>query len=85
MVDDAAFDDTTLRLEPGDALLLYTDGVIEGRHGSDLYGDARLIATARRVGPDPAALIDSLVHEVLDFQDGTLRDDVAMVAFGPPA
>ena len=84
VVDHATFEDTTLRLDPGDALLLHTDGVIEGRHGSDLYGEHRLMATARRVGPDPAALVDSLVHEVLEFQDGTLRDDVAMVAFGPP-
>ena len=85
VVDHATFEDTTLRLDPGDALLLHTDGVTEGRHGSDLYGEHRLMATARRVGPDPAALVDSLVREVLEFQDGTLRDDVAMVAFGPPA
>jgi sigma-B regulation protein RsbU (phosphoserine phosphatase) len=85
VVDDARFEDTTLRLDPGDALLLYTDGVIEGRHGSDLYGEHRLAAIAESVGPHPAALVEALVHEVLSFQDGTLRDDVALVAFGPPA
>jgi sigma-B regulation protein RsbU (phosphoserine phosphatase) len=85
VVDLPVFEDTTLRLDPGDALLLYTDGVLEGRHGNDFYGERRLVATAGRIGPDPDALVDSLVREVLDFQDGTLRDDVAVVAFGPPA
>jgi phosphoserine phosphatase RsbU/P len=85
VVDHATYADTTLRLDPGDALLLYTDGIIEGRRGSELYGDDRLIATAERLGPDPALLVDVLVRELLEFQDGTLRDDVALVAFGPPA
>jgi phosphoserine phosphatase RsbU/P len=84
VVDRATYADTTLRLEPGDALLLYTDGIIEGRRSGELYGDDRLIATAERLGPDPAALVDVLVRELLAFQDGTLRDDVALVALGPP-
>jgi serine phosphatase RsbU (regulator of sigma subunit) len=85
VMDHPSFEDTSLRLHPGDVLVLYTDGVIEGRHGNDFYGESRLMATADRVGPDPAALVDALVDEVLEFQDGTLRDDVALVAFGPPA
>ncbi len=85
VLDHATFEDTTLRLGPGDALLLYTDGVIEGRRGGEFYGEERLTTTAGRIGPDPAALVDSLVQEVLAFQDGTMKDDVALVAFGPPA
>lgn len=85
VVDHPRYVDTELRLVPGDVLLLFTDGVIEGRRGSELFGEARLRATAERVGPDPAALVEQLVDEVLDFQAGTLRDDVAVVAFGPPA
>jgi sigma-B regulation protein RsbU (phosphoserine phosphatase) len=84
VVDRPSFEDTELRLDPGDALLLYTDGVIEGRRGPELFGERRLAATADRVGPDPDALVTTLVEEVLDFQDGTLRDDVAVLAFGPP-
>jgi sigma-B regulation protein RsbU (phosphoserine phosphatase) len=85
VVDHATYADTVLRLDPGDALLLYTDGITEGRRGGELYGDDRLLATAGRLGPDPAGLVDVLVRELLEFQDGTLRDDVAVVAFGPPA
>jgi sigma-B regulation protein RsbU (phosphoserine phosphatase) len=85
VVDHATFEDTTLRLDPGDALLLYTDGVTEARHRRDFYGEQRLTATATRAGPEPVALVDALVREVLEFQDGTLRDDVAVIAFGPPA
>jgi sigma-B regulation protein RsbU (phosphoserine phosphatase) len=75
------FTDTNLRLRAGDVLLLYTDGVLEGRRGNDLYGDDRLLATAARHGSDPAALVTALVDDVLAFQEGTLRDDVALVAF----
>jgi phosphoserine phosphatase RsbU/P len=83
VVDHPTFEDASLRLDAGDVLVLYTDGVIEGRRDAELFGEHRLLATAERVGPHPAALVDALVEEVLDFQEGTLRDDVAIVAFGP--
>jgi sigma-B regulation protein RsbU (phosphoserine phosphatase) len=85
VVDHATYADTSLRLDPGDTLLLYTDGITEGRRGRELYGDDRLVAAAERLGPDPAGLVEALVSELLEFQEGTLRDDVALVAFGPPA
>jgi sigma-B regulation protein RsbU (phosphoserine phosphatase) len=84
VMDDAVFHDQTVRLEPGDVVLLFTDGVIEGRRGQALYGEARLHETIRRVGPRPNELVAEVVREVLDFQDGTLRDDVALIAFGVP-
>jgi sigma-B regulation protein RsbU (phosphoserine phosphatase) len=84
VMDDAVFHDQTVRLEPSDVVLLFTDGVIEGRRGQALYGEARLHETIRRVGPRPNELVTEVVREVLDFQDGNLRDDVALIAFGVP-
>jgi len=31
-----------LRVEPGDALVLYTDGLVEARNGKEEYGMKRL-------------------------------------------
>ena len=84
VVDDARFADAELRLGPGDVMLLYTDGVVEGRRGAELFGEARLEATAHRIGPRPAALVETVAAEVLAYQDGTPRDDVAIVALGVP-
>lgn len=84
VLDRPHFVDTRLRLDPGDVLLLFTDGVVEGRRGTELFGETRLRATAERVGPQPAELVQQLADEVLAFQAGTLRDDVALVALGPP-
>ncbi len=85
VLDDATFEDASLRLEPGDVVLLYTDGVVEGRRGRELFGEDRLLATLEECGGPPATLVDAVMNAVLDFQDGTLRDDVAIVAFGVPA
>ncbi len=85
VVDDPTYEDNELRLAPGDVLLLYTDGIIEGRHDDEFYGEQRLLDTVQRLEADPAALAGLLVQDVLDFQDGTMRDDVAVLAFGPPA
>jgi sigma-B regulation protein RsbU (phosphoserine phosphatase) len=66
-------------------VLLYTDGVLEGRRGSELFGEDRLLATVERVGAHPAELVAEVMDGVLDFQSGTARDDVALVALGVPA
>jgi sigma-B regulation protein RsbU (phosphoserine phosphatase) len=81
--DDPVFSETTTRLHPGDLLLLYTDGVTEGRRGEELYGDARLLAVVAGCG-DPAEVVDALVADVLAFQDGVPRDDIALLAIGVP-
>jgi sigma-B regulation protein RsbU (phosphoserine phosphatase) len=65
-------------------VLLYTDGVLEGRRGSELYGEERLRATIERIGPHPAELVAEVMDGVLEFQSGTPRDDVALVALGVP-
>ena len=85
VLDNATYEDGCLRLEPGDIVLLYTDGVVEGRRGRELFGEDRLLDTVGTGGSHPTEVVDGLMKAVLDFQEGTLRDDVAIVAFGVPA
>jgi sigma-B regulation protein RsbU (phosphoserine phosphatase) len=75
--------DTEIRLVPGDVLVMYTDGVTEGRRGQEFFGDERLTDSAR--GHRAAALpAESILGDVLEFQQDTARDDIAVVAVRVP-
>lgn len=75
----ATFEDTDLALRPGDALVLYTDGVTEGRRGGAFYGTARLEAVVDRERTSAAALTDAVLADVMRFQADVARDDIAVV------
>ena len=68
-----------MQLEPGDAVLLYTDGVIESKRvGHEDFGVDRLaefLHTADAAGFEPAETLRRLSNAVLDFNDGSLQDD----------
>ena len=68
-------------LEPGDALLLYTDGVIEARDPKgEEFGEARLRDLLEREstsGREPAEMLRRLVHSVLTHHGSRLRDDAS--------
>lgn len=68
------------RLSPGDSLVLYTDGVTEARGPRGFYGSARLEAlVASLAGASADAIADGILAEVTEFQQGQLRDDVALL------
>ncbi len=73
----------TERLEPGDRLLLYTDGVTEARNASgEHFGLGRLVDLVERHNaagfPAPETL-RRVTHAVLDHQRGQLHDDATLV------
>lgn len=74
------FDNARIIFEPGDTLVLYTDGVIEARGESGMYSEEQLIALLRTMnGREPAEIVDRTIAEVTTFA-GKLTDDLAIMA-----
>ncbi|HYO00116.1 MAG TPA: SpoIIE family protein phosphatase [Actinomycetota bacterium] len=76
--------DTELVLEPGDGLVIYTDGVTEGRGTGDYFGEERLEAAVEAYAGSARTLTDGILSEVLQFQAGLPRDDIVVVAVQVP-
>jgi serine phosphatase RsbU (regulator of sigma subunit) len=70
-------------LEPGDSVVFYTDGVIEGRPpGGEPFGIDRFVdiieqAAAARAPSD--VILRMAINGVLEYQDRRLRDDATIV------
>lgn len=72
-----------LRLEPGETLLLCTDGVLEAENDAGVaYGTDRLAAVASRAGAlTPPALLDACAGDLASFVSGVpFADDVTLMA-----
>jgi serine phosphatase RsbU (regulator of sigma subunit) len=70
--------DSTVALEAGDTVLLYTDGLVERRDSTLDAGLARLRGTLAEISGQPLqAVCDQLLARMLP---GTPQDDVALVA-----
>jgi len=85
--DEPRLTDQESRLNPGDALVLFTDGVTEARSpGGGFFGEERLAALLRSstglAAPSLAARIESAV---LDFHEDGERDDIAILVLRIPA
>ncbi len=79
--------DTRLLLRPGDALILYTDGITEARSHLDrqLYGEDRLEGLVAGLGDLPAAgTADAILKSARAFSGGNLADDTVVLALKVP-
>ncbi|MFD4835464.1 PP2C family protein-serine/threonine phosphatase [Streptomyces uncialis] len=80
---------TTVRLAPGDTLLLYTDGLTEARTdatsgGGERYGDDALLDFARALAPATASDTVGAVRDLLGTLGTGVDDDTAVLAVHAP-
>ena len=65
--------------------MLYTDGVIEARRGTELYGEDRLREVlAARPDADAQELANAVAAAAVAFQGDHTRDDIAVVVVRAP-
>jgi PAS domain S-box-containing protein len=68
-------------LQPGDTLVLYTDGVTDAGGEGQRFGFDRLLSCLRGAGTTaPEGLVAALDRELTSFERGPQRDDVAVLA-----
>ena len=79
---------TQIRLDGSWSILLFTDGLIEGRigQGSERLGSEGLMDLLRQVPSVPGqpgeALLDQVIDRVRELNGGDLDDDLAVLALG---
>jgi serine phosphatase RsbU (regulator of sigma subunit) len=80
--------DRTEQLAPGDAVVLYTDGVVERFERAGRGGDAHLVSLLwESEGEDAAAIADRIYRDAALNSGGKGKDDLAVVVarVAPPA
>jgi sigma-B regulation protein RsbU (phosphoserine phosphatase) len=82
MLEQQTWRNAELRLQPGEMLVLYTDGFYEARSPSgEFYGSGRIRNfLGMHAQATPTALCEAVVREVGQFQQGNLADDLTLLA-----
>lgn len=87
ILEDKAWQQKAIQIDPGDLLMLYTDGIIDEHNDqAELFGEERFLAsvhaTLRTGGPRPPTaheIQDAILADVQRFADDTPQyDDIAL-------
>ncbi len=96
VLEGVVYEPALARIEPGEMLALYSDGIPEARHGAEFFDDARLERALLEAAelPDLAEARGHVMARVAEFVAGAPRsDDLTLLllrraraaAAGPPA
>ncbi len=76
---EQGYKNTDFALAPGEALVLYTDGVTDARRDGELFGERRLLEVLGGAQDrEPQQLIERLRAAVIDYAD-ELKDDLQIL------
>lgn len=80
--DDARYKPGRIELEPGDMVVLYTDGVTEAARNNRPFGQGRLMDLVAEYGVgSPGELVQAIRRGVESWAGDVLRDDIALLVF----
>jgi phosphoserine phosphatase RsbU/P len=80
--EDSTYEEGSFIVNPGDVLILYTDGVTEAMNKrGDLFGEARLYSTiSNQIADDARSIESGLLENIRLFSAGTTQgDDITTV------
>lgn len=78
--DGIVYTERSLRLESGDMLIGYTDGLIEARSNGEMFEIERLCRLAQEHRhEDIEELVDTIYSSVCSFSQGRISDDMAIL------
>lgn len=77
--ETSAWVEQRFTIEPGDAVVLYTDGLIEARGGSTRFDDAQLRQALARLSGQSSSVIAATLLEGMRHTEYQSRDDVAIL------
>lgn len=76
LFDDVTFEEETVRLQPGDLLVVFSDGISEANdeHGEE-FGDERIIEAVGCAGQEPATVLETLFERLRAFTGAEPQGD----------
>jgi sigma-B regulation protein RsbU (phosphoserine phosphatase) len=81
VTDDVTLSDTVVHLDPGEALVCYTDGLTDRRAGRRVFGEEGVVkALLQGKGLHASELAQRIESEALRFVDDDPADDMAVLA-----
>ena len=85
IVPDPALHDDSVRLQPGDALVLYTDGVTDAGAPARVWSPPELAAAVgATAGVEADAIAERVLRAALGATAGEPRDDIAIIVLKVP-
>jgi serine phosphatase RsbU (regulator of sigma subunit) len=85
IVSDPSLRDDEVLLEPGDAVVLYTDGVTDAAAPQRIWTGPELAAVVGSTTDlDADAIAERMLRATLDATDGDPRDDIAIIVLKVP-
>jgi serine phosphatase RsbU (regulator of sigma subunit) len=77
ILDEANYEETQLKMEPGDKIVYYTDGIVEAMNkNEDMYGFERLNEVVKASSAEDAEdLMNDIIKDVSDFTGAAPQHD----------
>lgn len=83
-LEEPSYKDATIKLEKGDRLFMYTDGIIELKNkNGEQYGEERLLHALLSENTSPVVILDRIVEDASAFASiktfSEISDDITML------